>query len=130
MLAESGVDDTHVEEDLGGVCDLVELADSVLELIVVVAGEGSDPGLDFLPDLSALVVFEGWQLCACSPASETWLRCDALCSAAGWVSWKKLLLQSVSVSLVPFKIREKSGKRTIGRKDLSKAGKKREERSK
>lgn len=48
MLAESGVDDSHVEEDLAGVGDLVEFADGIFELVVVIAGQGSNPRLDFL----------------------------------------------------------------------------------
>jgi hypothetical protein len=48
MLAQCGVDDTHVEEDLARVGDLFELAEGIVELIVVVAGEGGNPRLDFL----------------------------------------------------------------------------------
>lgn len=48
VLAESGVDDAHVEEDLARVADLVELAERIIELIVVVAGQGRNPGFDFL----------------------------------------------------------------------------------
>lgn len=48
MLAERGVDDTHVEQDLARVCDLVKLAEGIVELVVVVASEGRYPGLDFL----------------------------------------------------------------------------------
>lgn len=36
MLAQSGMDDTHVEKNLARVGDLVELSEGVVELIVVV----------------------------------------------------------------------------------------------
>ena len=48
MLAEGGVDDAAVEEDLGRVGDGVEVFEGLVELVVVVAGEGGDPRLDFL----------------------------------------------------------------------------------
>jgi hypothetical protein len=48
MFAEGGVDDTAVEEDLGRVGDGVEVFQGLVEFIVVVAGEGGDPRLDFL----------------------------------------------------------------------------------
>ena len=48
VLAECGVDDTHIEEDLAGVADLVEFIEGVVEFVVVVAGKGGDPGLDLL----------------------------------------------------------------------------------
>lgn len=48
VFAQSGVDDTHVEEDLAGVTDLVKLLESIIELVVVVVTKGGNPGLDFL----------------------------------------------------------------------------------
>lgn len=48
VLAKGGMDHAHVEEDFGGVRDLVELAQGVLELVVVVAAQGRDPGFYFL----------------------------------------------------------------------------------
>lgn len=48
MLAERGVDNTHVEENLARVSDLVELVDCLFELIVVITSEGRNPRLDFL----------------------------------------------------------------------------------
>lgn len=48
VLAEGGVDDTHVEQDLGGVGDGLELPKRIVEFIVVVTAEGRDPCLDFL----------------------------------------------------------------------------------
>jgi hypothetical protein len=48
VLAESSMDDAHVEEDLAGVGDLVKLSQSIFELVVVVATKGRNPGLDFL----------------------------------------------------------------------------------
>ena len=49
MLSECGVDHTAVEQDLGRVGDLVEDFQCLVEFVVVVAGEGCHPGLDFLP---------------------------------------------------------------------------------
>ena len=48
VLAEGGVDDAHVEQDLGGVRDPVKGLQRLVELIVVVELEGLDPCLDFL----------------------------------------------------------------------------------
>lgn len=48
MLAESGIDDAHIEQDLGRVRDLFERLQRLVELIVVVVLEGLDPCLDFL----------------------------------------------------------------------------------
>ena len=48
MFAESGVDDAHVEENLARVADLIELAERIVELVVVVAGQGRNPSLNFL----------------------------------------------------------------------------------
>lgn len=55
MLAQSGVDDAHVEEDLAGIANLVELGKSFVEFVVVVATQGRDPGLNLLhkPRVSA-----------------------------------------------------------------------------
>jgi hypothetical protein len=67
------MDYTAVEEDLGSVGDLVEDLQCVVELVVVVAGEGCHPGFDFLPHYQqlhsegAIVRQEG----RCAPASET-----------------------------------------------------------
>lgn len=49
MFTERGVNNTTVEQDLGCVGDLVENFQCLVELVVVVAGEGCHPGLDFLP---------------------------------------------------------------------------------
>lgn len=48
MFTKSGMDDTHVKEDLASVRDLVELADCIFELIVVITSKGCNPRLDFL----------------------------------------------------------------------------------
>lgn len=53
MFAQRGVNHAHVEEYLAGVANLVELAERIVEFIVVVASKGSDPSLDFLNFLSA-----------------------------------------------------------------------------
>lgn len=36
MLAQSGMDDTHIEENLARVGDLVELSKGIVEFIVVI----------------------------------------------------------------------------------------------
>ena len=48
MLAESGMDDAHVEENLRRIGNLLELLQCLVELIIVVAPQGGDPGLYFL----------------------------------------------------------------------------------
>ena len=48
MLAEGGVNDTHVKEDLGRIGDLFELAQCLVEFIVVILRKGCDPALYFL----------------------------------------------------------------------------------
>lgn len=42
------MDDTHIEQDLGCVGDLVEIREGFVELVVVVTAEGRDPCLNFL----------------------------------------------------------------------------------
>jgi hypothetical protein len=48
------MDDTAVEQDLGSVRDAVKDLQCLVELVVVVAGEGCHPGFDFLTPLSVL----------------------------------------------------------------------------
>ena len=48
MLSKRGMNYTAVEQDLGCVGNLVEDSQCLVELVVVVAGEGCHPGLDFL----------------------------------------------------------------------------------
>ena len=48
MLTECGMDYAAVEEDLGCIGDLVKDLQCDVELVVVVAGEGCHPRLDFL----------------------------------------------------------------------------------
>ena len=48
VFAERGVDDAHVEQDLGRVGDGLEFPERIVKLIVVVTAEGRDPCLDFL----------------------------------------------------------------------------------
>jgi hypothetical protein len=73
MLAECRMDDTAVEQDLGCVGDAVKDLQCLVELVVVVAGEGCHPGFDFLPYISngverkAHSAAEGRR----APASET-----------------------------------------------------------
>jgi hypothetical protein len=54
MFAQRSMNDTHIEEDLAGVANLVEFGECIVKLIVVVASKGCDPSLDFLPSQSAL----------------------------------------------------------------------------
>lgn len=53
MFAQRSMNDTHIEENLAGVANLVEFAQCIVEFIVVVASEGRDPSLDFLCGRSA-----------------------------------------------------------------------------
>lgn len=48
VLTQGSVDNTHIEEDLGGIGDAVELLQSFVEFIVVVTAESRYPRLDFL----------------------------------------------------------------------------------
>jgi len=48
VFAESGMDDTHVEEDFRGIGNVLELFQGLVELVVVVPPKGGDPRLDFL----------------------------------------------------------------------------------
>jgi hypothetical protein len=52
VLAECRMDDTAVEQNLGSVRDAVKDLQCLVELVVVVAGEGCHPGFDFLPAVS------------------------------------------------------------------------------
>lgn len=58
VLAEGGIDYTHVEQDLGRVRDLVEGLECLVEFIVVVVLEGLDPCFYFLVVVVSIVV--GW----------------------------------------------------------------------
>jgi len=49
------MDDTAVEQDLGGVGDALEDLQCLVELVVIVAGEGCHPGFDFLPRYQLLL---------------------------------------------------------------------------
>jgi hypothetical protein len=48
VLAEGRVNDSHVEEDLGRIRDVFEVAQCLLKLIVVVPAQGRYPSLNFL----------------------------------------------------------------------------------
>ena len=48
MLAEGGMDDTHVEENLAGIAYLFEIGEGIIKLVIVVSCEGRNPCLDFL----------------------------------------------------------------------------------
>ena len=48
MLSQRSVDDTAVEEDLGGVCDAIEDVEGFFVLLVIVVLQGQHPGFDFL----------------------------------------------------------------------------------
>lgn len=53
MLAEGGMDDAHVKQNLGGVCNDLKLLQCIIELVVVVPRQGGDPSLYFLVKGSA-----------------------------------------------------------------------------
>jgi hypothetical protein len=53
------MDDTAVEENLGCIRDAVKDLQCLVELVVVVAGEGCHPGFDFLPHYQHLPGKEG-----------------------------------------------------------------------
>lgn len=73
MLAQRSVNDTHIEEDLASVADLVEFGEGVVKLIAVVASKGSDPSLDFLCNsVSAAGQVREENHPANIPASTTW----------------------------------------------------------
>ena len=46
MLAEGGIDEADVGEDLGGVGDLGEELQALFKVLCVVCGEGGSPGLE------------------------------------------------------------------------------------
>lgn len=48
MFAQCGMNYAHVKENLARVTDLVEFSQGIVKLIVVVAGQGRYPSLDFL----------------------------------------------------------------------------------
>jgi len=54
VLAKGGMDDAHVEENFGCVCNVVEILQCIVELIVVVPRQGGHPGLYFLAPMSGL----------------------------------------------------------------------------
>ena len=56
VLAEGSMNNAHVEEDLARVGNLVELGNSIVELIVIVARERGNPRLDFLCGGESLVL--------------------------------------------------------------------------
>lgn len=49
VLGEGRMDDTAVEEDFGGIGNVVKLLQCLVVLIIIVVCEGCHPGLDFLP---------------------------------------------------------------------------------
>lgn len=55
------MDDTHVEQNLGRIGNLLEISQSFVEFIVVVSREGGDPRLYFLQELSIARLLEGCQ---------------------------------------------------------------------
>lgn len=71
MFAEGRVYDTAVEEDFGGVGNVTEGAQGLVEFAVVVVGKGLDPGFDFLwhkrlaskSCQDAVVAFRGSRTC-------------------------------------------------------------------
>jgi hypothetical protein len=53
MLAQGGMYDTHIEQNLGGICNVLKLLQCIVELVVVVPRQGRDPSLYFLVKGSA-----------------------------------------------------------------------------
>lgn len=52
MFPQRSVDDAAVEEDLGSVRDASKDGDGILELVIVVVGQGLNPGLNLLLSLA------------------------------------------------------------------------------
>lgn len=48
MFAQGGMDDAHIEENLGRIRDIVKFLQRLLEFIVVVTAQGRDPRFYFL----------------------------------------------------------------------------------
>lgn len=48
MLSQRRMNNTAVEKDLGGIGDVIELLQRLVEFVIVIAGERGDPSLDFL----------------------------------------------------------------------------------
>lgn len=59
MLAESCVDDSAVEQDLGGVGDLVKTPQRLVKVLVVIGVKSLNPCLDFLDSLSIILDMTG-----------------------------------------------------------------------
>lgn len=59
VLAKRGMDDAHVEQDLGGLGDPVKLLQCLVELVVVIPREGGDPGFYFLVEAVSKREFGG-----------------------------------------------------------------------
>lgn len=55
MLAKGGVDDAHVKQNLGGVGNLLEIAQCLIELIIVVPRERGNPCFYFLYQLLVVI---------------------------------------------------------------------------
>lgn len=51
MFTDGGVDDPAIEQDLGGVGDIIEDGQGLLELLVVVVTQRLDPSFDFLAQM-------------------------------------------------------------------------------
>lgn len=56
MFTKSGMNNTHVEKNLGSVCDVVEFFQRILKFIVVVSAQGRYPRLYFLYRVSEELV--------------------------------------------------------------------------
>ncbi len=70
MLSQRRMDDSTVEEDLGGVGNAIELLQCQIELVVIVVAQGGHPCLDFLEcALSGGRLV--WNVGMYTPASET-----------------------------------------------------------
>lgn len=72
VLAQGSVDDTHVEQNLGGVGNLLEVPQCLVEFIVVIPRKGGDPGFYFL------IWENGCQYCKCGRRTGRRSGCSEL----------------------------------------------------
>lgn len=59
MFTNGGVDDPAIEQDLGGIGDVIEDGQGLLELLVVVVAQRLDPSFDFLTRVSKIRALRG-----------------------------------------------------------------------
>jgi hypothetical protein len=95
MLAQCGVDNAHIEENLARIADFVEFAKSIVEFIVVITSQGGYPSLDFLCNGFTLAypsVVSPWRDGVAFKTDLFQRHCACLCTRAqrrlrsGWLS--------------------------------------------